>query len=39
LPEWSPRERFDHFYRFSTNTRVASSQSNQLLRVGEMLLL
>ena len=37
LPAWSPRERFDHFYRFSTNTRVASSQSGQVLRVGDSL--
>ena len=37
LPEWSPRERFDHFYRFSTNTRVASSESNKHLRVGDSL--
>jgi uncharacterized protein YcbX len=37
LPAWSPRERFDHFYRFTTNTRVASAESNKLLRVGEAL--
>ena len=39
LPAWSPRDRFDHFYRFSTNTRVATLQSNQLLRVGDPVLL
>jgi hypothetical protein len=39
LPAWSPRDRFDHFYRFSTNTRVATFQSNQLLRVGDPVLL
>ena len=39
LPAWSPRDRFEHFYRLSTNTRVATSQSNQLLRVGDPVLL
>jgi uncharacterized protein len=39
LPPWSPRDRFDHFYRLSTNTRVASSEQNKLLRVGDPLLL
>ena len=39
LPSWSPRSRFDHFYRFATNTRVASTQANKLLRVGDLLLL
>ena len=34
LPTWSPIERFDHFYRLSTNTRVASSESGKLLRLG-----
>ena len=32
LPPWSPRARFDHFYRFATNTRVPSSESGKLLR-------
>jgi uncharacterized protein YcbX len=39
LPPWSPRERFDHFYRFSTNTRVASSEAGKLLRVSDTLVL
>lgn len=39
LPAWSPRERFDHFYRFSTNTRVASAQAGRLLRLGDPLVL
>ncbi len=38
LPRWSPRDRFDHFYRLATNTRVASSESAKLLRVGDPLL-
>jgi uncharacterized protein YcbX len=37
LPPWSPRPRFDHFYRLATNTRVAPSESNKLLRVGDPL--
>ena len=32
LPSWSPRDRFDHFYRLSTNTRVASSESGKPLQ-------
>ena len=39
LPPWSPRSRFDHFYRFSTNTRVASSQSGKTLRLHDPLTL
>jgi uncharacterized protein YcbX len=37
LPHWSPRPRFDHFYRLATNTRVAPSEQNKLLRVGDPL--
>jgi len=37
LPPWSPPPRFDHFYRLSTNTRVAPSETNKLLRVGDPL--
>lgn len=37
LPASSPRERFDHFYRLSTNTRVASSESGKLLRISDAL--
>jgi uncharacterized protein YcbX len=39
LPPWSPTTRFDHYYRLSTNTRVASSESNKLLRQGDPLTL
>jgi uncharacterized protein YcbX len=39
LPPWSPRERFDHFYRLSTNTRVAPTESSKLLSLGDPLLL
>ena len=39
LPPWAPAERFDHFYRLATNTRVASSEAGKLLRVGDALAL
>jgi len=39
LPQTSPRERFDHFYRLATNTRVSSTEQGKLLRVGEALVL
>jgi len=39
LPAWSPKGRFDHFYRLATNTRVAPSESGKILRVGDSLLL
>jgi uncharacterized protein YcbX len=39
LPAWSPRQRFDHFYRLATNTRIASSESSKLLNLGDPLLL
>jgi uncharacterized protein len=37
LPPWSPAERFDHFYRLATNTRVPSTEQGKLLRVGDEL--
>ena len=39
LPAWSPRSRFDHFYKFSTNTRVATSESGKLVRLADPLVL
>ena len=39
LPPWSSRERFDHFYRLSTNTRVASTEQGKSLRLGDGLIL
>ena len=35
LPDWSPEARFDHYYRFATNTRVPSTECGKLLRVGD----
>jgi uncharacterized protein len=37
LPPWPPEERFDHFYRLATNTRVPSTEAGKLLRVGDPL--
>lgn len=37
LPAWSPVDRFDHYYRLSTNTRVPGSEQGKLLRVGDVL--
>jgi uncharacterized protein len=39
IPAWTPEARFDHYYRFSTNTRVAPSESGRILRVGDSLTL
>jgi len=39
LPPWSPRPRFDHFYKLSTNTRVAPPESSKPLNLGDPLLL
>ena len=35
LPPWAPRDRFDHFYRLATNTRVASTQAGKILHIGD----
>lgn len=37
LPTWAPAERFDHFYRLATNTRVPSTEHGKLLRLGDAL--
>jgi MOSC domain-containing protein len=39
IPSWCPEARFDHYYRFSTNTRVAPRESGRILRVGDSLVL
>jgi uncharacterized protein YcbX len=38
LPSWAPAERFDHFYRLATNTRVPSTECSKLLRIGDALI-
>jgi uncharacterized protein YcbX len=37
LPPWAPVDRFDHFYRLATNTRVPSTECGKILRVGDAL--
>ena len=37
IPAWSPASRFDHFYRLAVNTRVPSTESGKLLRLGDPL--
>lgn len=37
LPPWAPRRAFDHFYRFTTNTRVPPSETGKLLRAGDVI--
>lgn len=37
IPTWTPEARFDHYYRLSTNTRVAPSEHGKLLRLGDPL--
>ena len=37
VPAWCPEARFDHYYRLATNTRVASSESGKILRVGDLI--
>jgi uncharacterized protein YcbX len=39
LPSWSPESRFDHYYRLATNTRVPSTETGKLLRLGDALAL
>jgi uncharacterized protein YcbX len=39
IPAWCPEARFDHYYRLATNTRVASTESGKILRVGDSLVL
>jgi uncharacterized protein YcbX len=35
LPAWSPTERFDHYYRLATNTRVPSIEAGKTLCLGD----
>ena len=39
LPSTSPADRFDHFYRLATNTRVPSTEQGKVIRVGDALVL
>ncbi|MFN7924270.1 MAG: MOSC N-terminal beta barrel domain-containing protein [Bryobacteraceae bacterium] len=37
LPEWAQRSRFNHFYRFTVNTRIPGSEIGKVLRIGDEL--
>jgi MOSC domain-containing protein len=37
LPAWASADRFDHFYRLATNTRVPSTEQGKILRLGDVL--
>ena len=39
LPSWSEASRFDHFYRFAVNTRIASGQMGHRIRLGNPVIL
>ena len=35
LPAWAEPSRFDHYYRFAVNTRIAASEAGKVLEVGD----
>lgn len=37
LPQWSPRSRFNHFYRLSVNTRIVPAAEPSAISVGDAL--
>lgn len=37
LPDWSPRPRFNHFYRLSVNTRMMPSEASSAISIGDTL--
>jgi uncharacterized protein YcbX len=37
LPAWAEAARFDHFYRFTVNTRVSRDEGERVLRLGDLL--
>jgi uncharacterized protein YcbX len=39
IPSWTAEARFDHYYRLATNTRVASTESGRILRLGNPVVL
>lgn len=36
LPPWSPRDKFDHFYRLAVNTRLVTFGEDDHLRIGDV---
>lgn len=39
IPAWCPEARFDHYYRLATNTRVAPTELDRILRLGDPVIL
>ena len=39
LPPWAARGRFDHFYRFATNTMIPASEAGKVLQLGDPVIL
>ena len=39
LPAWADRDRFDHFYRLTTNTKIPESEAGKVLQVGDAVIL
>ncbi len=39
LPEWVNKSRFNHYYKLAVNTRLASEVGNQVIKVGDELIL
>ncbi|NJK27975.1 MAG: MOSC domain-containing protein [Coleofasciculaceae cyanobacterium SM2_3_26] len=37
LPAWIHRDRFNHFYRLSINTRIPTTEAGKVLRVGDII--
>jgi hypothetical protein len=35
LPAWADASRFNHFYRFCVNTRIASSEAGKTISIGD----
>jgi hypothetical protein len=35
LPDWSARDRFNHFYRVAINTRLVSTERGDVIRVDD----
>lgn len=39
LPAWAPSERFNHFYKLTTNTWIAPTEAAKMLQVGDEIVL
>ncbi|MBD1821895.1 MOSC N-terminal beta barrel domain-containing protein [Cyanobacteria bacterium FACHB-DQ100] len=37
LPDWVPKEQFNHYYRMAVNTRIAPAEAGKVLKVGDRL--